>query len=141
MTLRSDAKIKVKLTCSFKYGMRNFDNFHPTTQKPKNVTLTGYFCPKYIRFELKNPEELSFMTLHNDAKFEWILTLWFQKWHEKLNELLLEHSKSEKLYIDGLFWQKQIMLQLEISEELCAMKLKGYAKFKGKLSCRLKNDI
>ena len=33
------------------------------------------------------------------------------------------------------------MFQLEISEELCVMTLKGDTKFKGKLICSLKNDI
>ena len=78
MTLNSDAKFKEKLTCSFKYNMRNFVSFHPTTQKSGDFTLMDYFCLKYLRFELKNTEELSFMTLNSDAK-------------------------SEKLYIDGLF--------------------------------------
>ena len=41
------------------------------------------------------------MTLNSDAKFEW-----FQKWHKKLGELSLEHSKSEKLYFRGLFLSK-----------------------------------
>ena len=41
------------MTCSFKYDMRNFVNFHPTTQKFQNFTSMGYFCPKYLRFELK----------------------------------------------------------------------------------------
>ena len=50
--------------------MRNLVNFHPTTQKSENVTPMGYFCPKYMSFELKNTEELSFMTLNRDAKFE-----------------------------------------------------------------------
>ena len=53
MTLNSDAKFKEKLICGFKYDMRNFVNFHPTIQKSKNFTLMGYFCPKYMRFELK----------------------------------------------------------------------------------------
>ena len=53
MTLKSDAKFKEKLTCGFKYDMRNLVNFHPTTQKSKNFTPMGYFCPKYMRFELK----------------------------------------------------------------------------------------
>ena len=70
MTLKSDAKFKEKLTCGFKYDMRNLVNFHPTTQTSENFTSMGYFCPKYIRFELKNTEELSFMTLSSDAKFE-----------------------------------------------------------------------
>ena len=70
MTLKSDAKFQEKLTCGFKCDMRNLVNFHPTTQKSENFTLMGYFCPKYMRFELKNTEELSFMTLNSDAKFE-----------------------------------------------------------------------
>ena len=41
------------MTCSFKYDMRNFVNFHPTTQKFQNFTSMDYFCPKYPRFELK----------------------------------------------------------------------------------------
>ena len=31
----------------------------------------GSFCSKYIRFELKNTEELSFMKLKTDAKLEY----------------------------------------------------------------------
>ena len=71
MTLKSDAKFKEKLTCGFKYDMRNFVNFHSTSQKSENFTSMGYFCPKYIRFEVKkNTEELSFMALNSDSKFE-----------------------------------------------------------------------
>ena len=40
-------KFKEKMTCSFKYDMRNFVNFHPTTQKFQNFTSMDYFCPKY----------------------------------------------------------------------------------------------
>ena len=53
MTMKSDVKFKEKLTCGFKYDMRNLVSFHPTTQKPKNFTSLGYFCPEYFRFELK----------------------------------------------------------------------------------------
>ena len=54
----------------------------------------GSFCSKHMKFELKkNAEDLSFMTLNSEAKFEYALTLWFQKWHEELGELSLEHSK------------------------------------------------
>ena len=93
MTLKSDTNFKEKLACSFKYYTRNLANFHLTTQKCENVTSMSPFSPKYIRFEQKNTDELSFMTLNSDAKFEYILTLWFQKWHEKLGRLSLEHSK------------------------------------------------
>ena len=30
------------------------------------------------------------MTRNSDAKFEYTLTLWFQKWHEELGELSLQ---------------------------------------------------
>ena len=51
--------------------MRNLVNFHPSTQKSENFISIGYFWPKYMWFELKkNTEELSFMTLNSDAKFE-----------------------------------------------------------------------
>ena len=53
MTLKSDAKFKEKLTCSFKFDMRNFVNFEPTTQKSENFNLMGYLCLRYMRFELK----------------------------------------------------------------------------------------
>ena len=69
MTLTSDAKFKEKLTCGFKYDMRNLVNFHQSTQKSEKFTSMGYFCPKY-EVELNNTEELSFMTLKTDAKFE-----------------------------------------------------------------------
>ena len=47
MTLKSDAQFSEKLTCSFKYDIRNLVNFYPTTQKSENFTLTGSFCAKY----------------------------------------------------------------------------------------------
>ena len=53
MTLKSDTKFEIKLTLGSKNDMRNLANFHPTTQKSKNFTLMSYFCPKYMRFELK----------------------------------------------------------------------------------------
>ena len=57
MTLKSDSKFKEKVTCGLKHGLRNLVKFHPTTQKYKNFTLMGSFCPKYKkRFELKNTQ-------------------------------------------------------------------------------------
>ena len=54
MTLKSDPKFKEKLIWGFKYDMRNLVKFHPTTQKSETFTSMGSFCPKYIKFELKN---------------------------------------------------------------------------------------
>ena len=70
MTLKSDAKFKEKLTCGFKYDLRNLVNFHSTTQKSELFISMGSFCPAYTKFELQNTVELSFMTLNSDAKFE-----------------------------------------------------------------------
>ena len=52
MTLKSDANIKEKMICGFKYDMLNLVTFHPTIQKSKNVFSMAYFCPKYMRFGL-----------------------------------------------------------------------------------------
>ena len=70
MTLKSDTKFKEKLNYGFKYDTRNFVNFHPTTQKSENVTSIFSFYPTYMSFELNNREELSFVTLNSDSKFE-----------------------------------------------------------------------
>ena len=53
MAMKNDAKFEEKLTLGFKIDMKNLVNFHPTTQQSKNVSSMGYFCPKYMRFELK----------------------------------------------------------------------------------------
>ena len=106
MILKSDAKFKEKLTRGFKYDMRNLVNFHPTTQKSKNFTLMGYSCPKYMRFEPKIYRGAIFHHTEQWCKILKTLTLWFQKWHEELGELSLEHPKVWKLYIDGLFLSK-----------------------------------
>ena len=51
-------------------------------------------------------------------------------------------NKSEKLNIDGLFLSKAYNISArQSSEGLCVvMTLKGDAKFKGKMTCGLKND-
>ena len=54
------SKLKVTLTCGFKYDMRNLVNFHPTAQTSKNVILMGSFCPNYTRFYLQKYRLLIF---------------------------------------------------------------------------------
>ena len=70
MTLKSDPNIREKLTCGFKYNMRNLVKFHPITQKFETFFLRCSFGSKCPRFELQNKEELSFMTINSDTKFE-----------------------------------------------------------------------
>ena len=69
MTLKCDAKFKEKLTFGFKYDMRNLVNFHPSNQKSENFTSMDYFCPTYIRFELKKYRRVIFHV--TDAKSEY----------------------------------------------------------------------
>ena len=55
-----------------------FQNWHKEFDKiwlehskvSKIYTLMGCFWPKYIMFELKSTEEIPFMALEGDAKFE-----------------------------------------------------------------------
>ena len=70
MTLKSDAKFKEKLACGFKYDMRNLVNFHPTTQKSESFFSMALSVQSIQGLIYKNTEELSFMTLNSDAKFE-----------------------------------------------------------------------
>ena len=66
----------------------------------------------------------------------------FQKWHEELGELSLEHPKAWKLYIDGLFLSKVYTVSVgNFQRDLCIMTLKGVAKFKWKLTRGLKSDL
>ena len=67
MTLKSDEKFERKLTLGSKKDMRNLLKFHPTTQKSKNFTLVGYFCPGYMRFELQNFRGVTF----HETKQSW----------------------------------------------------------------------
>ena len=40
--------------------------------------------------------------------------MWFQKWHEELGELSLEHPNTWKLYINGLFLSKAYIVSVRI---------------------------
>ena len=94
MTLKSDANIKEKLTCGFKYDMWNLVTFHPTTQKSKNFFSIDYFCPKYMRFDLKKYRGSIF---HDNEQ-------WCKIWINP--DLVTSTQKSERLYIYGLFLSK-----------------------------------
>ena len=53
MTMKSDVKFNKKQTCGFKHDMKDLVNFHPSTQKSESFTSIGYFCRKYMMFDLK----------------------------------------------------------------------------------------
>ena len=112
MTLKSDAKCKEKLTSGFKYDMRNLMIFHPTTQKSKNFTSMGYFCPKHMMFGLKKYRRVIF----HDPEQWW--KIWINRdlvvsWPEELGKLSWEHLSLKFVYrLMGSFCPKN-MFQLE----------------------------
>ena len=124
--------------------MRNLVNFHPTTQKSRNFTPTGYFCPKYIRFELKKKKERSYLSCHwtvmqNLRNPDIVVSkmAWRIGW-----TFIIRTPKSLKIVPWWALFVKSIYcFSKKLSEELCVMTLKGVAKFKRKLTCGLKNDI
>ena len=42
MTMKNYTKIEEELTCRFKIDIRNFTNFHPSTQKSPEHFLTNF---------------------------------------------------------------------------------------------------
>ena len=66
MTLKSDAKFEEKLICWFKND-KNLVNFDPNPRKSPKFAFT------LVPF-VQGAEELSYMTLNSDAKFEEKLT-------------------------------------------------------------------
>ena len=133
MALKSDAKFKEKLTCGFKYDMRNLVNFHPTTQKSKNFTPMGYFCPKYMRFELKKYRGVIFHDTEQWCKI-WINPdLVVSKMAWGIGWTFIRAPKSLKIVNWwALFVQSIHCFSEKISEELCVMTLKGLAKLNEK---------
>ena len=69
------------------------------------------------------------------------MTLWFQNWHEELGELSLKHKKVSKYILWWALFVQSVIVQLENFRGICVMTLKNDAKFKGKLTHGLKNDI
>ena len=59
MTHKNDARFEENLSFGSKYDMRNWVNFiMQAVASLKIFTLIGYFCRKYVMFELKNIEGL-----------------------------------------------------------------------------------
>ena len=129
MALRSDATFKEKLTCAFKYDMKDLVNFHPTTQKSENFTLMGYFCPKYMRFELKKYRGVIFHDIEQWCKI-WINPdLVVSKMAWGIGWTFIRALKSLKnCTLMGSFCQKHIMFQLENFRGIMCHDTEGWCK-------------
>ena len=85
-----------KLICCFKND-KNLVKFVPNTRNSQKFALfSSPYSAKYLKVDLKSTEELSFMTLKSDSKFE-LVNLWFGKWHEEYSKFSPEHLKVSKL--------------------------------------------
>ena len=129
MTLKSDAKFKEKLTCGFKYDMKDLVNFHPTTQKSKNFTSMGYFCPKYMRFELKKYRGVIFHDTEQWCKI-WINPdLVVSKMARGIGWTFIRALKSLKNCTKmGSFCPNYIMFQLENFRGIMCYNTEGWCK-------------
>ena len=70
MTMKNDAKFEKQLTCRFKIGMRNLMNLSRALKNLRNLHFNGLLLKVYNVWAKKGTEELCFMILKSDAKFE-----------------------------------------------------------------------
>ena len=117
MTLKNDAKFKVKLTCSFKHDIGNLVSFHPTTQKSENL---HFHVPLLsIKFQLKKYRKVisrdtkEWSNLWRRIDFVWKMT-WGIWW------ILTQSVKSVKICtLIGCFCRKYVMFELKNTDEVC----------------------
>ena len=108
MTLKSDTKLEEKLICCFKND-KNLANFDPSAKKSEMCIST-----KYIMFELQSTEELCFMTLKSDTKFEEKLTCGLENGMRNLANFYKSTQKSQKWDSHEILQPKQKMYDLKI---------------------------
>ena len=104
--------------------------------------LTGAFCWKYIKFQLKRYRAFMSPETEERRKIWREADLWFRNWHEEFEIFLPEHWKVSKL---GL-WQDPYIksrkcMSLKFTEELWIMAMKNDAKFEYEFTCRFKIDM
>ena len=100
LALKSDAKLKGKLTLGSKNDTRNLVHFQPTTQKSKNFTSVGYFCLNYLRFE----KYRGIIFYDNEVMQNGIIT-WVNCYQST--------QSLKNCTLMGSFCQKHLMFQLE----------------------------
>ena len=127
--VKSDTKFEEKLTLGSKNYMRNLVNFHPTIRKSNNFTSIDYFCPKYMRFELKKYREVIFHDTEQWCKI-WINPdLVVSKMAWGIGWTFIRALKSLKnCTLMGSFCQKHIMFQLENFRGIMCHDTEGWCK-------------
>ena len=80
MALKSDAKCKEKLTCGFKYDMKDLVNFTQPLRSTKVSLRWAIFVQSISGLSYKNTEKLSFMTLNIDCGFKNGIINWVNRY-------------------------------------------------------------
>ena len=92
---------------SFQYWHKEFAKFWPEHPKiSKILTLMGSFWAEYILLEVKSRNELSFMTLRSDAKFEEKLTCCLENDMRNLANFHQSTRKCQNWNFDGILLPK-----------------------------------
>ena len=73
----------------------------------KISTLIGSLCAKYITFDLKSTDELCFMTMKSDAKFQEKLTCGLENDMRKWANFYRSTWKSQSWDFDGILLSKR----------------------------------
>ena len=105
MTLKSDARFEEKLICCFKLT-RIWWILTQALESLKNVLFDWLLCAKNITFDLRKTEELPFMTLKRDAKFEEKLTCGLQNDIRNLADFHQSTRKSQNWDFDEILLLK-----------------------------------
>ena len=144
ITLKSDAKFEEKQTYFwFQRRHQDFGEFWPNHSKVQKLHFNGLFLSKVFEVWAKKIQR-SYLSWHwtvmQNLNKPW--TCGFKNGMRNWVNFHYSTQKSEKLYIDGLFLSKAYNISAKKNwRGLCVMTLKGDAKFKGKLTCGLKNNF
>ena len=107
-------KIWRRIDLSFQNWHEEFDEFWPEQLKVSNIfILMCSFWAKYILFELKKTEELSFMKLRRDTKFGKESTCCLKIGIRNLTNFDQSASKSQRFYFNGLLLMKVYIFELK----------------------------
>ena len=131
MTMKTDTKIEVELTCRFKIDMRNFTHLTRALESLKNLFKLVPCDQSIYCLSCKNTEELFFVTPKRYANFWKKLTCGLKK---DLRNLANFHQSSWKCQI----WT---LMGSFCPEELCVMTIRNNAKFEEELTRYFKIDM
>ena len=142
MSLRSDAKFEEKLTCCLENDMRNFANFHQSTQKCQNWNFDKILLSKvenvwalnlqwsYVSWQWRMIQKL---------KRNWLVVLKLTWTSQNLTQAL----EKSKILVFRLAPSDQSIycLSYKSTKKSSFMTQRSYANFKERLSSGLKKDM